>query len=441
VRQITLHRRIDRNILGILGAGFGLTILLLLGSGYSGIQTMDAVERRSAILHEQQRVSTHLLAELQDEEAGLSSIFYALAAEPRVAGRNELRERLNRIEQRVQSTLDSVMASPDAQQWEGVAIAARRFSAEVRHLLDASGDVIHPPPSLYRAHETLVNELARHAALNVKSAIDDAAREGLRSRTQLQRSLVLLGIALLLSVVCAAITVYLAARVFRRMEWQSRELSRLSGHVLETQEEILHRFSRELHDEFGQTLTAIGANLAAIPQSEREISSRVEDCLLLVKDAMSNVRDMAQILRPSMLDDFGLVVSLQFLADSFAQRTDIKVEHDLRFDGRLPGETETHLYRIAQEALTNVARHSGATRVKLSLEQRNSHLRLAVSDNGCGLLRDHKEKGFGLIGMRERMRALGGDLNIQSGPPGLTVIAEVLLVGIEQESQNQSVAG
>jgi signal transduction histidine kinase len=436
-----LGRRIDRNILGILGAGFGLTILLLLGSGYGGIQTMEAVERRGAILQEQQRLNSYLVSQLQDEEAGLSGIFYALAADPRQAGRAELRERLQGIERRVQATLRSAQESPGTGRWEGVEAATSAFIAEVRDLLNAPDEVIHPPPTLYRAHEVLVNELARLSGRNFESAVEEAAREGQRGHAQLQRALVLLGIALLLSVMCAAVTVYLAARVFRRMEWQSRELSRLSAHVLESQEETLHRFSRELHDEFGQILTAIECNLAAIPRAEREVSSRVEDCLLLVKDAMSNVRDMAQILRPSMLDDFGLVVSLQFLADSFAQRTQLAVTHQLKFDGRLGGETETHLFRIAQEALTNVARHSGATQVHLSLERCNGHLRLSVSDNGHGLRRDRQERGFGLIGMRERMRASGGDLRVQSGPQGLTVVAEVPLVASEQESKSPSGVG
>jgi two-component system sensor histidine kinase UhpB len=116
------------------------------------------------------------------------------------------------------------------------------------------------------------------------------------------------------------------------------------------------------------------------------------------------------------------------------------VEHHLQFDGRLAGETETHFFRIAQEALTNVARHSGATQVKVSLESCNGRLRLAVSDNGRGLAPDHNKRGFGLIGMRERMRALGGELNVRSGPEGLIVVAEVPLVGIEQESQDPNFA-
>lgn len=438
---MTLDRRTDRGFLGILGAGFALTILLLLGSGYSGIQTMEAVEKRGAILHEQQRISAYLIAELHDEEAGLSSIFYALAAAPQVAGQEELRKRFEEIERRVQGTLQSAMATSSAARWKGADLAAREFIAEVRRLLDGPGDAVHPPPSLYRAHESLVNELARLSVLNFESAVEEAAQEGLRSRTQLRRSLLLLGTALLLSVACAAVTVYLALRLFRRMEWQSRELSRLSAHVLESQEEILHRFSRELHDEFGQTLTAIEANLAAIPAAGKEISSRVEDCTLLVKDAMANVRDMAQILRPSMLDDFGLVVSLQFLAESFAQRTGIEVSHSLEFDGRLPGETETHLYRIAQEALTNVARHSNATRVELGLAASNGRLRLSISDNGGGLRRDGQKGGVGLIGMRERMRAAGGNLNMQSGPGGLAIVAEVPLVGDQKQTQNARIAG
>jgi signal transduction histidine kinase len=149
-----------------------------------------------------------------------------------------------------------------------------------------------------------------------------------------------------------------------------------------------------------------------------------------VKDAIGTVRELSQLLRPSTLDDFGLASSLQWLAESFAQRTQIAIEPNLAFEGRLQGDIETHLFRIAQEALTNVVRHSGATSATVSLLEDNGRLRLSVADNGRGLPAGKSASsrgGFGLIGMRERMRAAGGLLRVQSGGSGVTVIAEVPL--------------
>ena len=153
------------------------------------------------------------------------------------------------------------------------------------------------------------------------------------------------------------------------------------------------------------------------------------------------MRELSQLLRPSTLDDFGLASSLQWLAESVAQRTQINIEPKLAFEGRLQGDVETHLFRIAQEALTNVVRHSGATSATVSLFEDNGRLRLAVADNGRGLPVGRSASsgggsgasggGFGLIGMRERMRAAGGLLRVQSGGgaggSGVTVIAEVPL--------------
>jgi signal transduction histidine kinase len=242
-------------------------------------------------------------------------------------------------------------------------------------------------------------------------------------------------------VISAIITVYSTSRIFHRIEWQASELSRLSAHVIDTQEQMLQRFSRELHDEFGQTLTAIEANLAVIPPASQTVASRVEDCMLLVKDAMANVRGLSQLLRPSTLDDFGLIPSLQLLADSFTQRTGITVEHDLRFEDRLHNEVETHLFRIAQEALTNVARHAEASHVWLSLAAHSNRVVLAVRDNGKGLMPDRQGAGFGLIGMRERTRAVGGELKIEPGNPGVSVVAEVPRNGHRQAAANPGLAG
>lgn len=419
--MVAAQRRIDKNVLWVLASGFGLTILLFLSSGYFSIRAIEAAEMRSESLLEQHRLSTRLIREIQGEEAGLSSLFYALAdgAPPE---RDGLIRQLRPVEEAVNRTLQAARRASDAQRWTGAKAAVEGFIAEARSVLARPGPS-KPPASFYRAHETLAAEISKLVSASYQNAIEEETLASAEHRGQLQRALVLLGIALASSVICALGTIAITASVFRRMSWQARELSRLSAHVLEGQEQILRKFSRELHDEFAQGLTAIEANLAAVPAESPAVGARIEDCLLLVKDLMGNVRELSQLLRPSGLDDFGLAPCLQVLSDSFSQRTSIAVERQIDFEGRLPGETETHLYRIAQEALTNVARHSGATQVWMTLTEQDGAVRLTVADNGHGVKRGGG--GFGLAGMRERMHAVGGTLRVQSTARGVTVVAEV----------------
>lgn len=418
-----------KHVLFVLAAGFALTILFLLASGWLSIQAMQAVEERSEALLAQHRISTRIIDEIQGEEAGLSDLFYALVAEPRGTDRAELLRRLDKLQQDAGETLAAARNETNAARWSAATVAVERFISEVRRLVNPElpGPGQEPPASLYHSHQALVGAISDLVSANYQAAIELESQEAASHRQRLGRALALLGIAVILAVACAVTTVRVAGRMYDRAAWQARELSRLSGHVMETQEEMLQRFSRELHDEFGQSLTAIEANLAAVPADSPEAVSRLEDCTLLVKDLMANVRELSQLLRPSTLDDFGLKPSLQWLADSFSQRTGIAVDARLEFSGRLPREVETHLFRIAQEALTNVTRHSGATEVELALEQREGAVRLTVSDNGGGLKNTSSGRGLGLAGMRERMRMSGGRVDLESGPRGVKVIAEVPL--------------
>jgi signal transduction histidine kinase len=140
----------------------------------------------------------------------------------------------------------------------------------------------------------------------------------------------------------------------------------------------------------------------------------LQDGIHLVEDALRNVRELSHLLHPTILDDFGLDAGLRWLSERFSQRTGIPVEYESNFAGRLPDETETHLFRIGQEALTNVARHSGATRVSMSLEAGADSVALSIQDNGHGLPAglETGHNGLGLIGMRARARSAGGEMRI-----------------------------
>ncbi len=430
----------DRRLLWVLGGGFSLTILFLIASGWLSIQAMQTVEERSEALLAEHRISTQVIDEIQGEEASLSDLFYELLSKPDPAQRAALLERLDRIQRDVGVTLNSARNDTNAELWTAATLAVEDFMTEVRRLVDPSLSSVGSTGESYddqsldqlnAEHKRLVGAISALVTANYRTAIDQERQEATSHRARLGQALTLLGIAVGLAVICAILVVRYVNRMYTRVAWQASELSRLSAYVLQAQEKMLQQFSRELHDEFGQSLTAIDANLAAVPKDNPETASRIEDCSLLVKDLMDDVRELSQLLRPSTLDDFGLRGGLQSLAESFGQRTGIAVEAHLSFTERLPREVETHLYRIAQEALTNVTRHSKASRVELTLEkhpaagEERHGVRLVIADNGGGLTSSSERQGLGLAGMRERMRLCGGRLEIHSDSKGVTIVAEV----------------
>lgn len=221
-----------------------------------------------------------------------------------------------------------------------------------------------------------------------------------------------------LSLACASWMVRASRNLFRRLEVQASELTRLQYAFLETQEGVARRFSHELHDELGQALTAVKANLSAL--RDKPEPARVDDCMALVDDAIRDVREMSQLLRPTVLDDFGLDAALRALTASFTTRTGIPVEYTSNIgELRLREQAETHLFRIAQEALTNVARHAKATAVEMALRSDGQQVRLTVKDNGIGRATAERNdaRGLGLAGMQTRARGCGGQLviNTQAG--------------------------
>lgn len=219
------------------------------------------------------------------------------------------------------------------------------------------------------------------------------------------------GVCLILAVGCAVFTIHLTDRTIKQIEEQSNQLARVSWQMLQGQEAAARRFSHELHDELGQCLTALKANLAAM--TSVTLGPKRADCLQLVDEAIRNVREISQLLRPVILDDFGLDAGLRWLCERFGERTAMTIHYRSNFEGRLRDETETHLFRIAQEALTNVARHSGASTVWLRLDANEARIRLSVEDDGRGMVPGNGP-GIGLIGMKARAKQVGGEFAVDS---------------------------
>jgi signal transduction histidine kinase len=202
--------------------------------------------------------------------------------------------------------------------------------------------------------------------------------------------------------------------------------------VVSAQEAERRRLARELHDETGQALTSILLGLRAVEDAEGELELRaaIGEVRDLVRSTLRDVRRLAVELRPTALDDFGLVPALERLTESFAEQTGISVDFQASLtSGRLPTEIETALYRIVQESLTNIVKHARAGSVSVVLTRKEDAVSVVVEDDGVGFEPGRpRDGGIGLLGMQERVALLGGRLAIESRPgAGTTFVAEVPL--------------
>jgi two-component system, NarL family, sensor histidine kinase UhpB len=209
------------------------------------------------------------------------------------------------------------------------------------------------------------------------------------------------------------------AASFRRMLGRIEDERRRSGRlVLRAQEEERRRLARDLHDEVNQALTAILLRLQALSQAAPpELDDELSELKRLVNQAMNELLQLARQLRPSALDDHGLLPAMASQVRRFAAQTGI--EADLKSDGEsttLAPDEEIAIYRIAQEALANIARHADAKKVEVDLRTGSDGVELTVRDDGRGFETDRPASGLGLGGMAERARLVGGELTIESRP-------------------------
>jgi signal transduction histidine kinase len=218
-----------------------------------------------------------------------------------------------------------------------------------------------------------------------------------------------------------------AARAAVAVDLSGRVARDALRRVVAAQELERRRLARELHDETGQALTSILLGLKGVEDARNEDDVRAATAQLreLVVTTLQDVRRLAVELRPKALDDFGLVPALERLAETFGEQTGIKVELEPQLgDERLPSELETALYRITQEALTNVVKHAQANHVSIVLARREGSVTALIEDDGRGFTPgDTREEGLGMLGMQERIALVGGQLTVESSRGGGTTLA------------------
>ena len=354
----------QQTVLGGLVTGFLLVMVLLGAAGLIAVRQGRQIRRSAATIVKNQITVARLIQEAQAEEDTLAMALYRLRTESNSERRSQRLRQLKEANQALVRLADEALRTPDAGNWKQLAIASGQFSQQAE-LAFGSGQAPSDPvmASLFAGHErvlALIREL-------IQTSNQRLVREERELNLQVQRmaddSAMLLGASFILAAVCAMATILYARWSIRRMGQQTEQLNRVSWHMLQTQEVVARRFSHELHDELGQSLAAIRANLSSRADDDPE--QRRAECIGLVDESINNVRELSQLLRPVMLDDFGLEAALRWLVEKFGQRTRIRVQFDSSLETRLNGDTETHLFRITQESLTNVARHSSATQVSI----------------------------------------------------------------------------
>lgn len=216
--------------------------------------------------------------------------------------------------------------------------------------------------------------------------------------------------------------------VTRQYEYEQR-LREFSAYLQTVQENERTHIAREIHDELGQTLTALKMDVSWLRRKMESIPEPVGQKLTamteLINQIISRVKKITSELRPGLLDDLGLAAAIEWQADEFTKRTDIPCKVVIRPDNLTVGAAlSTSLFRVFQEALTNIMRHAKASRVDVRLTQRNHEVELNIRDNGLGIRPDqmNDSKSFGLIGMRERIQFIGGRVRIQAKKGGGTEI-------------------
>jgi len=218
------------------------------------------------------------------------------------------------------------------------------------------------------------------------------------------------------------------ARLLEAVNQQKQQLQHLNTKLTQIQESERKQLARELHDEMGQALTAIRMDLATINQqmpshTSAFVRERLVEAMDLTDRTLEQIREISLNLRPPMLDDLGLVPTLRWFINQYAKRANVEISFEATdMEERLPAEIETTVYRVLQEALTNVARHAQATRVSVRLKREKDGIAVSTEDNGCGfdiadlLATGSISQGLGLLSMQERIALLGGLFTIDSQP-------------------------
>lgn len=436
----------------VLAIGFGTLIVLIAVLGFG------AVRRARAIYNETERTQEAYLEAEAFRRDIVTDMYLAdilvrdYLLDPSPLNAPAHRQQLLEIRASLQSRLDLLAERTKGS--EGPALD--RLQEEVQGYWD-SMDPIFEWTAQQKAQRSWI--FLRRKVLPRRQAVVGLAREMARidqenlgkernrikqSQSVLRQFLVrMMSFSLFLGTLVAIAATYRVTALEReqdnqrkRIEKTENDLRRLSRRLVQAQEVERKSLSRELHDQVGQALTALGIEIGNLMNSRQTepatFRARLEEIKALNARAIGTIRDLAMGLRPSMLDDLGLEPALQWQGREFSRHTGVPAS--VQVAGNLEGLTDaqrTCIYRVVQEALTNCARHAHANNVLVSLQSQGDQVVVVVQDDGMGFdVASRAQGGLGLLGMQERVAELDGHLNIASAPDKGTTIRVELPIGV-----------
>lgn len=433
----------------LLLIGFGGLLLLLAFTGLNGLSALTKIERRNEEIRRDYVNRDRILEQLRSDIYLSGTYVRDLLFEQDPALADVHRKELEAAKTRILAMIaayERVLRGQERKPFE-------QFTTEVATYFDALQPVLQWDAGERRelGYSFMKNSLLPRRMVMVRLAdqIREVNQRQMEAGNQqvsnlfasFRRSLlILLVITLVCGLLLAAGSIYrilrlerLSARRFEEAE-QARSTSRdLSARLIAVQESERRALSRELHDEVGQSLSALLlgiGNVAAVlpPDTSPDARAQLQDLRRLAERTVATVRDMSLLLRPSMLDDLGLIPALQWQAREISRTKNLNVQ--VRSDTlpeELPDEYRTCIYRVVQEALHNCARHAKARNVRVNLRCTGRTLQLLIRDDGQGFAPE-REKGVGLLGMEERVAYLHGSFHIDSqAGEGATITVELPL--------------
>jgi signal transduction histidine kinase len=430
IQPVTLATKV------VLLVGFGALLAMMALEGIDSISVLVQIHARNLEIRRNYVTRNRALEQIRAGlyVSGTSAQDYLLEQDAQAA--EGYRATLQTARQDVAKALTNYSNAIGA----GQKNSFRALQAEIQKYWQALDPIFHwdAREKQQRSERFMHRDLMPHRVATLQIADRIAGvneRELNRSTVELEnvfiqfrsRLIVVLAISLTFGLVLAAsATLYLvhtarnAETRFLEIVRAEHELKDLSARLVEMQEKERRTLSRELHDEVGQSLSAvlmeIGNLNAVLPVENPELRSHLDSIKKLAENSVKVVRNMALLLRPSMLDDLGLLPALQWQAREVSRRTGIEVDvaaENVADD--LPEDHKTCIYRVVQEALHNCAQHSDARSVRLTVVQHENRIVLTVQDDGKGF-DSRAVRGMGLLGMEERITHLGGKFQVNSKP-------------------------
>jgi signal transduction histidine kinase len=427
----------------LLFAGFGGLVLLILIAGADALLVLRDVRSRDAQVRDLYFRRNRALDEVRSGiyQSAIVMRDYLLSTDPKVASAQvEKWTAIRQSTDRALADCNAVLDPAEAAPFRSLQMEIGVYWRLLDFMVDTQGQDNRQRGAAYFSGELvrrrtamleLVDRIDQISARELSSgdAKLNATFDGLRFRLMMML-LVTLGAGLLLAAFTIRRTLKLEEELKKRYDEGLRnqqELKELSARLVSAQEEERRAISRELHDEVGQSLSALlmeaGNAAASVPSDSADVRRHVESIKKLAEASVAIIRNMTLLLRPSMLDDFGLVPALEWQAREVSKRTGLRV-HVAAEDAadELPDNLRTCIYRVVQEALHNCARHSQARSVRVVVKQEGTKIILSVEDDGRGF-DARRVRGLGLVGMEERVNHLGGAFEIESSPGSGTRVA------------------